>query len=76
MLLIKGKQGFHDYTNYNNIYWTIEVYELKIHCCMFYSQIAHENESMLFRLNSYLLSLKWTCQPVTLTGKQKVLKEW
>lgn len=34
------------------------VYELKIHCCVFYHQIAHQNESLLFGLNSHLTVIK------------------
>lgn len=33
-------------------------YELKVHRCMFYDQITHQNESLLFGLNSYLTAIK------------------
>lgn len=34
------------------------VYELKVHYCVFYDQITHQNESLLFGLNSHLTAIK------------------
>lgn len=34
------------------------VYELKAHHCMFYDQTVHQNESLLFGLNSPLHAIR------------------
>lgn len=56
----QAEKSSHDYANYNsNPHWVIKiVYELKICHCMFYDQIVHQNESLLFGLNSYHTAIK------------------
>lgn len=63
------------YANYNNnLYWMIEiVYELKVHYCMFYDQITHQNESLLFGLNSHLTAIKMN---LSASDAYWILKEW
>lgn len=50
----------HDYASYNsNPHWVIKiVYELKICHYMFYDQIVHQNESLLFGMNYYHTAIK------------------